>query len=185
MKSSSNKYSKKALISGLVAALIVAGLAGFYIYDKNDSQATQEALPSGTEKIDLSPPTEEDKADAERNKDRIAAEEEATTSEPATGDKAPVTPVLGFVQQADNKNVEANGYISETIESGGTCTLTLEMNGVTVSQSKEALPDAQSTVCGLLTIDRSRLSAGEWKVRLSYSSDKYQGTSAERAVKLN
>lgn len=177
--------NKKLLLLLLLLTVLVIGSVFFY-KSRNDKRVTDETNPPGTEKIDLSPPTEVDKQEAERNKQRLIEDEQAESTEPTPGiEKQKVTPIIGFLQQASNGNVEANGYITEAIESDGTCTLTLEKNGEKTSKDKQAMPDAQSTICGLIVIERSQLSAGEWKATISYSSTKHQGVSEERSIQVN
>jgi hypothetical protein len=171
---------KKRLLVTLAILLVAAlSIGGFMAY-RTSNRASSTDTSDG---INLAPPTEDDIKEAERHKQRLIDEEQKPgRSDPPEGQKRTVNPVIGFIQQSDNKNVESNGYITEAIEDDGTCTLTLEKNGQKVSVSKKAMPDAQSTVCGLMTIERSRLSPGEWTATLNYSSSKNQG--ASKAVKI-
>lgn len=195
MKYSSNTINtpsnkKKYILIALAALLLVAAVA-FYLARSRDN--TNDELATATEaeyeeKIDLSPPTEEEKQAVEDNKQRLIEESnQQTDPTPPASDsgKQKAVPVIGFLQQGSSGNIEANGYIAEAIESDGTCTLTLEKDGATASQSKQAMPDAQSTICGLISIERSQLSPGEWKATLSYSSAKYQGESEPRIIQVN
>ncbi|WP_346619992.1 hypothetical protein [Blastococcus montanus] len=67
-------------------------------------------------------------------------------------------------------DVVAGGSISEVIESGGTCTLTLTRDGVVVSGSAEATPDATTTSCGDVRAGGSDLTSGTWDAVLAYES---------------
>lgn len=172
---------RKVLFTSLIIIFLLVAGGVYFVASRNNKQV---ATPEGF--IDYGPPTEEDKEHAERNKERIIKEQEQSAdTEPQGQEKYKVVPVVGFLRQADSRNVEANGYISETIESDGICTLTLEKDGQKVSAAKQARPDAQSTICGLITIERNKLAAGEWKATISYSSAKYQGTSAEKTIMVN
>lgn len=176
--------SKVLLLALLIIALVLSGL---WIYKNraNDTQFADNANSPGTEKIDLSPPTAEEKAAAESNKDRPTSEQSAGQTPSQSTGKKNATPVIGYIQQADNGDVEANGFISDVSEEGGTCTLNLAKDGKTVTFSKTALPDAQGTVCGLLTINRSKLTTGAWTATITYNSSKYQGTSEEKKIDVN
>lgn len=184
VKSRSNKKPLYVAIL-IVLVLLMSGLA--YSYKNNLFFFQEDSSTTADGEINLNPPTPEDKREAERNKQRIIEEEEKkdTAAGPTNDAKQEVTPIIGFIQQADSQDIEANGYITSVIEDDGTCTLTLERQGQKVTKSKQALPDAQGTVCGLLTVERSRLSAGEWSATITYSSAKYQGTSNERKIKVN
>jgi hypothetical protein len=173
-KSSLN--SKRNLLALVVILLLVAGGAYYLLVLKDDGSNSDVA----TEKIDLSPPTEAEIAETEQHKQNLAQKD----SETPDSQNQNVIPVIGFLHQAENKNVEANGYISGVMEEGGTCTLTLTKDGTKVSESRKSLNDAQSTICGLIVIPREKLSTGEWKATITYSTSKYQGTSEERSVQV-
>lgn len=73
--------------------------------------------------------------------------------------------------------VEVSGIVPEVVEGDGTCTLTLESQGVVLDASATATPGTESTYCGLLRVDDARLTAGTWAVRLSYDSPSSRGVS--------
>jgi hypothetical protein len=178
------RTSKKVLLV-LLSLLIVASFVIYALYIKNNDDTVVN--DSDDSFINYAPATEEERSDADLNKERIVAQKEDTQSAPSPRDvatKQTVTPVFGYIQQSENSNIEANGYISEAIEEGGTCTLELTKDDVRVTTYMQARPSAQSTVCGLLAIDRSKLSPGEWSATIVYSSASYEGTSQERKVKV-
>jgi hypothetical protein len=93
--------------------------------------------------------------------------------------------VLSFVGwDPKTAAVEAGGYLSPLVESGGTCTLELTKAGRTVSDRSRAEPDATTTACGNLAIPRARLTPGSWSVVLRYSSPRAQGASAPTTVEV-
>lgn len=181
-KNNTHQHRKISVIALAVALFTLAGVLIYQRMTHNTERPT--ASSSDSETINLNPPTEQEKQDAEDNKQRLIQDESTPLPRPSDGSKQTVSPVLGFLRQAADKSIEANGYITEVVEANGICTLTLEKGGVKVTQEKQALPDAQSTICGLIKIDRNRLSPGEWKGYLSYSSSKYQGTSTETIVRV-
>lgn len=78
--------------------------------------------------------------------------------------------------------VEAGGYISPVVESGGRCTLELTQGTRAVTVSAPAEPDATTTACGNLSAARSRLTPGRWTAVLRYASTKTTGVSDSSTV---
>jgi hypothetical protein len=187
-KKSKKLYPKKALV--ILAVLILTGFLVLVLektgvinlYERNTNnlpEAQQDAINYG-------PATEEEKNAAEDNKQRLTIEQQQNQTQPQqpTGDqKISVTPVFGYIEISESQ-INSNGFITTMIEEGGTCTLTLKKDGVTKQTSNTSLADAQSTVCGLMQISTDGLSIGNWTATISYSSDKYEGVSEERLVKV-
>lgn len=136
-----------------------------------------ESVPNNG--INYGPPSEEEKKETQSFKEDLGNQSDtpAITPNPASNKKS-VTPVISsWGQNRQTKNVEIGGYVPGILENGGTCKLTLKNSGQEITESKVANPDAQSTSCGLITIVRSRLSAGTWTATLSYISSTSEGTS--------
>jgi hypothetical protein len=112
----------------------------------------------------------------------------ATDSTPvATDSPRPQTTdvVLSFIGwDPKTAAVEAGGYLSPLVESGGTCTLELTKAGRTVSHSSRAEPDATTTACGNLAVPRGKLTPGSWRAVLRYTSPRTTGTSAPTTVEV-
>lgn len=178
-----NKKSKKYIV--VLSALALLSIIGSFTYQYIASNnVTKKNDISNTNDINLSPPTKDEILEAERNKQRLIEEGQSNDSDISDNDKQSATPVFGYLQQTDARDIEANGYISEAIETDGTCTLVLNKEDQEVSSSRQAMPDAQSTVCGQLVIERSKLSAGKWKAKLIYNSSRFHGSSEERTLQV-
>jgi hypothetical protein len=98
----------------------------------------------------------------------------------ATDRPAPRTTdvVLSFVGwNTTTAAVEAGGYLSPVVESGGTCTLALTKGSRTVTAVAPALADATTTSCGDLAVPRAQLTPGGWTAVLRYASKTTTGTS--------
>lgn len=176
--------NKKVMIPILLLAIVVAGSAVYLVSQKSHDQ--NESNNDTNEQINYDPPTEEELAATEDNKNRIAEEQnaaETTTPQASQTEKTKVTPIIGYVE-SDTTSVRANGFISAVIEEGGTCTLTLRRQNSVIEANSKSLPDAQSTVCGLMEISSNQLSTGNWTATISYNSSKYQGISEERVVEV-
>ncbi|SDC06005.1 hypothetical protein SAMN05660690_0385 [Geodermatophilus telluris] len=79
--------------------------------------------------------------------------------------------------------VEVAGFVAGVVEDGGRCTLELSRSGAgDVTVEGDAVADAQTTSCGLLSVPLERLSPGTWTARLDYRSAASSGSSADVQV---
>lgn len=78
---------------------------------------------------------------------------------------------------AASGQVELDGFVGGVAEDGGTCTLTLTKDGVTVTGSEPAVLNGSMTACGGLTVPGDQVSAGTWQAVLGYRSADHSGTS--------
>ncbi len=174
-----NNHKKLFILLSLLAVALI-GLAGWFVFAGDDHTAEDQA-----ETINLDPPSEAEirageQAEQEANQD----DERQTTSD--SNKKQTVNPIIStWVQNQQNNNLEVNGFVSDVIEGGGTCTLTLTRQGQTVTESKSANPDAQTTTCGMIVVQWSKLSAGTWTAHLAYLSSKYEGKSDSISIEVN
>lgn len=82
-------------------------------------------------------------------------------------------------------SVEVAGYVTDIVESGGTCTLTLTSAGRTVSVTQKATADATTTSCGMLSIPRAKLpGSGALSAVLSYTSSEHAGSAPAVTVEV-
>ena len=86
--------------------------------------------------------------------------------------------VLSFLGwNTKDSAVEAGGYLSPVVETGGTCTLALTKDGQTVTATSPAQADASTTSCGNLAVPRAKLRPGSWTAVLRYASKTTTGSS--------
>lgn len=171
--------NKKYLILILVTLLALSGGALAYIKNrgnKNSDTTTTDA------NINYSPPTDQEKKDAEDNKKIIDERESQRTSSEKSSHKT-VKPVIVSYGQV-NDAVKVSARVPGVFEGDGTCTLTLTKNGVKVSQNKNASQNVSEMSCGFISISRSKLTAGDWSATVSYKSSKTSGTSASVVVEV-
>jgi hypothetical protein len=184
-KQNQKRSKKTAKIVGSIAATIILVIGGGFAYTQLLQQGNnQPADDLGTDTINFDPPTEEERRAGDEIKDQIIQEEEQAQSNQNTDNnqRSSVTPLFGFLDQTSTK-VQANGYVP-VVESGGSCTLVLSRGSNRVSTTNPALPDAQSTVCGLMEIDKSRLSTGTWSATIEYSSPSSKGVSTPQTIEV-
>lgn len=85
---------------------------------------------------------------------------------------------------AEPGGVDASGVVTGVVETGGTCTLSLNRSGVVVEATSTGLADASSTSCGTLSVQADELTAGAWQATLSYASAAGTATSAPATVEV-
>jgi hypothetical protein len=139
-----------------VLAVGAAGLAGYVVsHPANDAGIATVAdpwMPTGTAAV--SPPP--------ANPDDVA-----TDAPHAIDANVQITYAL-----ADDSagGVTVGGYVAGLIEDGGTCAMTLTLDGHSASAQSAGLADASTTSCGQLLVPFSELSPGTWAVDVTYSS---------------
>jgi hypothetical protein len=179
--------------AALTTALIVGvAVCGYYLAHNN-----QENSPSPTgsltsakrttdqkDDINSSPPTAEEKAQADAQKDQniSRANDEKAAGQSTSNSKRSVTPVITNKNPGDP--VTISGYVSGVFEDGGVCTATLTQNGKTVTATSQGFKNVSTTNCAPISIARSQLPGGTWQVSLSYSSAAAEGTSGVQAWQL-
>ncbi|MFU0804980.1 MAG: Lipoprotein [Pseudoclavibacter caeni] len=81
---------------------------------------------------------------------------------------------------------EAGGFVQGVVEDGGTCTLTLTRGDVQLKATGAGQAGPSGTDCGDgLTISDSRLAGDGWRLVLSYSSQRYSGSSTPQEVSIS
>lgn len=79
----------------------------------------------------------------------------------------------------NNDNVTASGFVSNVVESDGTCTFVFTNDQKTLKKQSETLPNPTSTTCKSISFNKSELGSGTWKVQIQYSSSESAGMSNE------
>lgn len=182
LKKNKNKKVISIIVSVvLVLALIVSGVITYKYSNRQKITATKsedKIQQSGGSKIDLSPPTTEEKQASEANKDHIV--QQAESSQPAT--TSSVKPAITYAGQYNNQ-VEVGAYVSGVLESDGVCITTLSKDSEKITKQVVAVQNINSMDCPVAIIARSEIpSAGAWAATVQYKSAKYNGTSDQREV---
>jgi hypothetical protein len=169
----SNK--KIAILALLFLLLAAAGVATFAL------QKSDENAEAPTEQINLNPPSETDKKEAEQKKEELSKDipSETETEQAANSTNANVI-VTSWGQSATNFELAAR--VTNRLEDGGTCTLTLTKGTTTVNGTSTASTNVSDTSCGFIKIPLSKLSSGTWNATVKYSSSGATGTSSNTEV---
>lgn len=166
-------FSRKLLILFSIAILGLIGVSGA-IYKNRfrgpgiNPTATQQAP---TSQIVFSPPTEEELDETAAYKESLANQH----SQPPTDSngKAQVSPTITSVSQS-----ELRAYVSGIVEDGGVCVATFRQGANTFTAQSKGFKNVSTTICETIRFSRTDfVSAGEWMVTLSYTSQSAYGTS--------
>ena len=157
---------KKILL--LVVVLVVACSGCIYLL------STRNDTDSGT--VNLNPPTPEESSAGNSAKKAAVEQQRVEENQQTSPGKKEVTPLITYAGQYGSQ-IEVGAYVSTIFEDGGTCTLTLERSSVTKITTVSGVKNVNSVDCPTMSIERSQLSAGQWKAIVSYSSTSSQGTS--------
>ncbi len=181
--------SKKPLLLVGIASVAVLALIGFgsykWLQSKDDSPAettTGETISDPETKLDLSPPTEQDKQAVDEHKHELTEQQEQQNQ----GQAANIKPIIisAYFDTAQQL-VSIRSFVPGITEENGNCTITLTKDGATITKTAAATRNAQSTDCAPTTIPRSEFGQpGDWKVAVTYKSANSSGTSDEATVKI-
>ena len=73
--------------------------------------------------------------------------------------------------------VFASGVITNVVNKSGTCTYTFTNGSETIVETSDVQPSPKETICGMVNVDRSRFTPGNWSVTLNFKSDYAEGDS--------
>jgi len=183
---------KRILTALIILAVIIGGALGLhklnvinlpFLPDTKNQQDKSNAKDS----INYNPPTEQELKETEQFKNNQVTDGTPTpphSPSPEQTRESSEVIVTSWGYNAISAAAEVTGYIQK-VESGGVCTLVLQKGGQTVTTTGNATVNAQSTSCGVISIERSRLSAGNWEATLSYKSATTEGSSKQVTIEVN
>lgn len=186
--------TKGQWLAVVLVGLAVAGVAVFAVVGRSLAFSSQRtgAVAAGSTDATASEAAATSGADAS-----TAAPSSVASSPSATGTSAASTtttavdstkavhPALVYADWDGGAGVvEASGFVSDVVEAGGTCTLTLTQGAAQVQASSSAEPDATTTNCGRITVPGAQLAAGTWQAVLTYRSPTSHGTAAAMNVSV-
>jgi hypothetical protein len=178
------KNNKKALLVwGSVIAVTVLALTGYFALNQNILTDLFKK-PSTEQVMNLDPPTETDRQEAEQNKERLSQTKETQEADIPSGD-TPQTPsnkknIKPTITEATRTSIR--GYITGIFEEGGTCTATFVKDSQTLTKSSTGFQNASYTQCEPMDLPGGFLETGKWSVTLSYSSGLSEGESDKQYI---
>ena len=166
--------SKHPLLLWGVLLVIICVLAfiGYLIFNKGQSSnlTGQTTEPY----VNLEPPTEADKQEADQNKENLSQTKQVQESDIPSGNSSQKS-VKPTITEATRTSVKA--YVAGIFEEGGTCTATFTKDGSTLTKTSEGFQNASYTQCAPINLASDFLSPGKWAVKLTYSSAASAGES--------
>jgi hypothetical protein len=184
----SNKNTKKSnkkyvILTVIILALVAFAIVWFLLFrNESEPENSTENTDSSSE-INLQPPTDQElqAGDEIKEKQPPANNDEPEENPESTNQKQDVDVIITDASQYDDV-IEVRAYMPGIFEKG-TCSVTMKNGNETFTIDETAFPDASSTICTNQEIKVSDLpSKGSWTVEVSFSSEKYQGTSDQKEV---
>ena len=198
-KNKKRKNNSSDILTFIVAAILVAiVIFGIVIMIRQNSPSDppkqQDARNNNTASDIIK--TEEDLKDKEKvaessndSKDRAEAqarneEEDRKTVEQTSSGLKVAKPIITFVDDHEADAIVVGGEVSNINETGGKCTIVFSKGSSVVSVSTGTLPNASYISCEAGRIEKSKLSAGEWKVKIQYKSNYAEGESEAQSYTI-
>ncbi len=198
-----NKKTKKtsnfaliitALLSIVLVAIIVFGI--FVLINdpdisKNDDKTESETTDVKKElknNTDDKPNTDEKQEPADNTTtydDTKAGYEAGNNEKPVekNEDGKKIATASLTITKADTFII-LSGRVTNFKEEGGSCTYNLKHGDVIKQFVGQVIPDAKSTVCEAVKLDKSALGSGQWTVWMEYKSNNAEGASETQTVNL-
>jgi hypothetical protein len=171
------KITRKQVLIIAVLTVLILSVSGYLLVKaRNSDPAQPSSIITTDSSINYGPPTEEEKAQAEKHKEDLTGQM-AENSESGSSGKKQITPVITNASQS-GQDITVNAYIEGIFENGGTCTVTFTKGSQKITKTTESSADASTTNCKPLMVGRSEFNEpGDWQVLLTYSSSTAEGTS--------
>jgi hypothetical protein len=164
--------------------LIIGTVLAYRQYNRSESVADSSGVELDEGEINYNPPTEEEIAQAEANKDKVVDRVNTENQAPGSGKKS-VTPNITYAQQVEQE-IRVNAYIAGVFESGGVCTFTFTNDNNIITKTANAEANVTTTDCARLAVSRSEFPvSGDWQVKVRYQSPAAEGESSSSTVMVN
>lgn len=173
------KSIKPLLIAATVIALAITG-GLFWMLKPTDTSMTPTAQPTPTNTVNYNPPTADDQAVQEKQKQETLKNDEPQPEPPQIN----LTVTISRADQAANgQPLNIRTFISGT--SAGQCEITLTRGDKTVSRVFAVTPDPSSATCNG-DIDVGAFSeAGEWQITITAKDGNKTSTATTQKVIIN
>lgn len=184
LKIKKSSKNKTLTVTTLVIAVVLlsVSLITLKINKKSPPQAANTS-----DKINLSPATEEDKKSVESNKNAIVSKDEqlkAQTGSTASTSLKSVKPVITYAGVYGD-NIELGGYVNDVFEDGGKCTAVFKKDDQSLSKVVNSVKNNTAVDCPAMSVPRNEFkSSGIWSLAIEYSSSTAKGVSDSRTLEV-
>jgi cytoskeletal protein RodZ len=171
----------------LVFFVAMLGTCGFFAWKQYNSRSQKDDEPAVADSKNINTAITENKveggdevdtgnsADAKELALKAAEEQEVERNE--NGLKIAEVYVMNVGHDTTNGVVFASGIITNVVNKSGSCTYTFTNGSETIVEVASAQPSPKETVCGMVNVDSSRFTPGQWSVQLNFKSDFAEGDS--------
>jgi len=176
------------VVAAILVAVVVFGVVVMIKQNSPSESPKQEDARDTNTASDILK-TEEDLKDENKvaessndSKDRAEAqarneeEDKKTVAQTESGLKV-AKPMITFIDGNEPDAVVVGGEVSNINETGGKCTIVFTKGSDVVSVSTNTLPNPSYVSCEAGCIEKSKLSAGNWTVKIQYKSNYAEGES--------
>jgi len=179
------KHKKRSILA-ISIGICVAAIAYLLIAYLGDLPPFQEQKSSGGVNMNRTDTEIQATDNLEKNPASKLENNQTDTPQPPGKDEnsgKKVVNVLITNVGISSGTVSASGFVTNIVESDGSCTYTFTNGNNTVNKVVGTLPNATSTTCKTTTFSSDELpTAGTWSVVLSYNSTQSMGQSSARDV---
>ena len=178
-----NKNKKTFILPLFIVALAI--LIGYFAfaYISKAAWPFHETAKTSDSSETYSPPTEQEVTDSQDAKKNNAGQESQEENKPPT---ETVSVAIAFADFDQTENaIDIRAFTPDVIEGTGTCTATLIKDGQSVTRSSKAFIDSKTSQCEPILVPINDFpSSGTYQLVVSYSSEKYRGTSSPMNVEV-
>ncbi|MBA3757276.1 hypothetical protein H0X09_00190 [Candidatus Saccharibacteria bacterium] len=161
-----NKKLRKVLLAS--AAIIIAGSALLYLAVARNNKAPlndqAQLITEDGQEVNLDPPTDEEKDEANKHKEEIVNRDEQIKNPPSSSQTNPATVVI-----TEATGVLVRAYVTGVFEEGGTCTATATQGSQVKTKSSSGFQNVSYTQCAPMEWD-TPLGGGPWTIKVIYKS---------------
>lgn len=171
----------------LVFFVAMLGTCGFFAWKQYNSRSQKDDEPAVADSKNINTAITEEKVEGGDEVDTgnsadvkelaLKAAEEQEVERNENGLKIAEVYIMNVGHDTANGVVFASGVVTNVVNKSGTCTYTFTNGSETVVEVASAQPSPKETVCGMVNVDSSRFTPGQWSVQLNFKSDFAEGDS--------
>ena len=176
------KINNKRIIIIATGLLLIATAGAFFMYQKMTSKVDQsQDATRPTNTVDYGPPTDEEKAQAEKQKEQNIERSQSDSAPPSRTANVVVVDSSQY-----GSSFEVRGYVSNVFEEGGSCTARFSRIGSNaVVKVVSATKSATTTQCQTIEVPVTEFNVkGDWNFTLEYSSPSKQGITKSSIIAI-
>lgn len=168
---------KKILIAAIALLILAAIALGAMAYTKTGPFANSSQQDTASNTSNTTPSTPSDNTDTNNTNETTPTEKTPVSNQPSDDGTAPENTVTASITAANqNGNTLQIRTLIESVDTNGTCSLTLLKGTSKVTRSADIQALASSSTCKGFDIPTSSLSPGEWELTITIKLTNKQAT---------